>query len=127
METNENFIEGEDFEITSDGKVVMTAKYLSKRGDAVHPVAQIARMITLQRKISIQLFLKSFKTIGPQITAPMIVMTARMTDNLKWTLSSAANQLFFLHPFQFFNSRLFFLSARSTIKLTYFPALYWWV
>ena len=32
MITNPNFIEGEDFEITRDGKVIMTAKYLSKRG-----------------------------------------------------------------------------------------------
>ena len=32
MNINHNFIEGEDFEITEDGKIVMTAKYLSKRG-----------------------------------------------------------------------------------------------
>ena len=32
MENESNFIEGEDFEITADGRVVMTAKYLSKRG-----------------------------------------------------------------------------------------------
>jgi len=32
MENENNFIEGEDFEITADGKVVMTEKYLSKRG-----------------------------------------------------------------------------------------------
>ena len=32
MENESNFIEGEDFEITDDGKVVMTKKYLSKRG-----------------------------------------------------------------------------------------------
>ena len=32
MENESNLIEGEDFEITADGKVVMTEKYLSKRG-----------------------------------------------------------------------------------------------
>ena len=32
MNDLENLIQGEDFEINSDGKVVMTKKYLSKRG-----------------------------------------------------------------------------------------------
>jgi hypothetical protein len=32
MENESNFIEGKDFEITSDGRVVMTKQYLSKRG-----------------------------------------------------------------------------------------------
>ncbi len=32
MENESSFIEGEDFEITTDGRVVMTAKFLSKRG-----------------------------------------------------------------------------------------------
>ncbi|MAW08091.1 MAG: hypothetical protein CME61_07400 [Halobacteriovoraceae bacterium] len=31
MDSN-NFIEGKDFEVTKDGKVVMTASYLLKRG-----------------------------------------------------------------------------------------------
>ena len=29
---NNQFIEGEDFEVTTEGKVVMTSKYLLKRG-----------------------------------------------------------------------------------------------
>lgn len=29
---NSQFIEGEDFEVTTEGKVVMTSKYLLKRG-----------------------------------------------------------------------------------------------
>ena len=32
MKIDQSFIEGEDFEISKDGKVVMTAKYLAKRG-----------------------------------------------------------------------------------------------
>ena len=32
MKNENNFIEGEDFEISEDGKVVMTSTFLAKRG-----------------------------------------------------------------------------------------------
>ena len=72
MDSN-NFIEGKDFEVTKDGKVVMTESYLLKEGgvvpQAVKTVHIVIKTLTLKSHKSFKW--KSFgrKTLYQMITS----------------------------------------------------------